>query len=265
MITIDGKYRLREFGLYIEEGHNHPAISNFENKTLAIPGMPGVWDFGTELREKPFILPIATTGIERAKMQQRLNALVAFLCDEYGKPRNVKLVFDYEPDKFYITKLSEQITPDMIKPFTRFELKFVAMDPYKYSNELSEDVTWGSETITFEYSYLLGHEGLGGSVKVTGPQTIELDVEGLAVQPVFEINGTANNLKISANGHSFTLPNFANTKWTIDFEKYLVYRNGEETMIEIREFYLMPGRNKIVITGNNINIDMRIKFRDKFN
>ena len=63
---------------------------------------------------------------------------------------------------------------------------------------------------------------------------------------------------------SFSLPNFNNEKWIIDSEKYLVWRNGQETMIEIREFYLMPGDNEISITGTNFDIDLAIKFRDKY-
>ncbi len=264
LITIDNK-RLEDFGLRLEEGQEHPATAQLNQNTLKIPGRSGLWHFGTEIMEKNFSFPIATNGINRAELQQRFNSLVVFLCDEFGKPREVVLKFDYEPDKFYRAKLSEHIVPDMLKPFTRFALSFVAYDPYKYSNTFADEVTWGSEVITFEYHYLLGREGVHGAVKVTGPQTINIPVDGLAVHPIFEINGSANNLTISANGYSFTLPNFTNTSWIIDFEKFVVYRNGQDTMIEIRDFILMPGNNEVKITGRNINIDLRIKYRDKFN
>ena len=87
----------------------------------------------------------------------------------------------------------------------------------------------------------------------------------MAVQPNLIIEGTANNLKVECGDYSFALPNFINGKWEIDFKRYVVFRNGQETMIEIRDFYLMPGSNEIKVTGNNINIDLRIKFRDKYN
>jgi len=128
-------------------------------------------------------------------------------------------------------------------------------------------VTWGSTDITFESDYLFGHTNdfAGSPIKVTRPQTLNITNSGLVVTPIIEIDGTANNLTLSSNGHSFTLPDFNNEKWIIDFEKYVVFRNGQETMIEIRNFELLQGNNSISVNGNNINIDLRIKFRDKFN
>ena len=263
---MDDKFRLEDFGLYIEEGHDHPATPNIERKTMPIPGMDGVWDFGTEIREKPFNLPLATQVRDRPKLQQSLNNFVAFLFDEYGKPREIKLVYDYEPDKFYMVKVSDQFSPERIRPFARFMLPLVADDGHKFSNVYADEVTWGSTDITFEADYLFGHTNdLGGSIKVTRPQTFNITVSGLAVQLIFEIEGTANNLTISCGKHEFTLPNFVNTKWIIDFEKYVVFRNGQDTMIEIRNFYLLKGNNEISVNGSNINIELRVKFRDKYN
>lgn len=266
MITFDDNYRLEDFGFRAYMEHEHEAVPSIKRKAIAIPGRPGTWNFGSEIGERHFNIPLKVTDHDRIELQRKQSAFVAFLFDEFGKPRPIKMTFDYEPDKHYTVEISSSVSPNnAIHFFRAMGLPLVASDPYKYSNELSEDVVWGSETITFEYDYLLGHEGLGGSVKVNGPQTIDLDVGGLAVQPIFEVDGTANNLKISANGYEFTLPNFVNTKWEVDFQKYLVWQDGTETMIEIRDFHLMPGRNKIKIEGNNIDINLRIKFRDKFN
>lgn len=258
--------RLDDFGYRALLDHYHEAIPEIRTNTMSIPGMPGQWNFGSEIGSKPFEIPIEALGLDSLDLQRKQNDLVAFLMDEFGNPRPIKMIFDYEPDKFYTVEISGSFAPTLKAHIIRNNsLPFIADDPYKYSNELSEDVVWGSETITFEYHYLLGHEGLGGAVKVTSPQTINLTVEGLAVQPIFEINGTANNLTISANGYGFTVPNFTNADWIIDFQKFVVYKNGQETMIEIRDFVLMPGKNEVKITGSNINIDMRIKYRDKFN
>ncbi|MBP1917180.1 phage-related protein [Lederbergia galactosidilyticus] len=264
MIILDGK-NISEFGFEVEPGHEDPITPNMERKTLAIPGRPGLWDFGSEIREKPFSFPIKIMDRFHDNMQQAYNELVAFLFDEYGQPREIKMVREYEPDKFYMVKVVQQMIPERPAEDGTLNLPFVADDSYKYSNVFADEVTWGSEEITFEYHYLLGHESLGGSVNITSPQILNLSVEGLAVQPIFEIEGSANNLTISCGKYSFALPNFTNTSWSIDFEKYVVFKNGEDTMIEIRKFYLMPGDNQVRINGNNINIDMRIKFRDKYN
>lgn len=267
MITLDGDYRLEDFGIRGYQDHEHPATPEYRHRTMSIPGMSGRWDFGTELGSKPFNLYFKSIGKDRIGLQQKLNEFIAFLHDAHGSPRIIKVSFDYEPDKHYYIKVNEPITPERLMESNNYPVGFVANDPYKYSNTFADNVTWGSEIITFEYHYLLGHvnDFGGGAVKVTSPQTLDISVSGLAVQPIFEIEGNANNLTISANGYSFKLPNFSNTKWIIDFEKYLVYKNGQETMEEIREFYLMPGDNQIKIAGSNINIDLRVKYRDKYN
>jgi|SRR5699024_9151502 len=268
MITLDDNYRLEDFGLIAEIGHGNPITPKIENKTIPIPGRAGLWDFGSEIKEKQISLPVACVGEDRIILQQNLNDFVAFLCDEYGKPRDMKVVFDYEPDKFYTAKLAGQLEPERIIHLGRFALELVANDPYKYSRLYGDEVVWGSEEVTFQWHYLLGHDGDGASsgFKFTSAKTINVDVYGLAVQPVFEIEGTANNLKVTCGKYSFTLSNFTNAKWVIDFEKYIVYKNGQEQLLEgINDFYLMPGSNAVKVTGNNLNIDMKIKFRDKYN
>jgi len=131
---LDDKFRVEDFGLYIEEGHDHPPTPIFERKTMHIPGKEGVWDFGTEIKEKYLNLPLATQGRDRAELQRRLNAFVAFLFDEYGKPREIKLVYDYEPDKFYMVKVSEQFSPERIRPFARFIFPLVANEGCKFAS-----------------------------------------------------------------------------------------------------------------------------------
>lgn len=264
MIILDDK-PIEDFGFIVEPGQEDPITPNFERKTLAIPGRPGLWDFGEEIREKSFSFSLRIIERFYDRMQSAFNELVAFLFDEYGKPRVIKIIRDYEPDKFIMAKVMQQLIPQRLDEEGTLTLPFVAYDPYKYSNVYADEVSWGSEVITFEYNYLLGREGLSGSVKVTGPQTLSIPVDGLAVQPIFEINGTANNLTVNTNGYSFTLPNFNNTNWEIDFKKYLVFKNGQETMLDIRDFYLMPGNNQVNIEGSNIDINLRIKYRDKFN
>lgn len=267
MITLDDIYRLEDFGLRAWLEHDHPITPVTTEKTIAIPGMAGLWDFGTEIRERRMGLPMQVNERDRMMLQHKLSKFVTFFHDEFGRKREVKLVFDYEPDKFYKVKLAGQITPERLAHAGKFVLPVVAYDPYKYSKTYADEVTWGSEEITFESFYLLGHTNdfAGEPIHITRPQTVNITASGLAVEPVIYIEGTANNLTLNANGHSFYLPNFSNTKWEIDFNRYVVFRNGQETMIDIRNFYLMPGNNQIQVTGNNIDIEMRVKFRDKYN
>lgn len=264
MITLDDQYRLEDFGIRAEFDHEHPATSEITRKTISIPGMAGEWDFGAERGPKSFNLPMRVNEKDRTILQSKLDAFVAFMHDPFGKPRPVKAAFDYDAGKFYMMKLAAPIVPERVAIAGRFVLSLVASDPNKYSGVFADEITWGSEEVTFAYDYLLGREGLGGGITVTGPQTISVPVAGLAVQPIFEISGAATGLIISANGYSFKVPNFTSGSWTVDFQKYTAYRNGQERMIDMRDFWLMPGDNAVKITGSGINIEMRIKYRDKY-
>lgn len=266
MIILDGR-NISEFGFEVEPGQEDPITPKFERKTIPIPGRSGLWDFGTEIREKSFAYPLKMYDRFHDNMQSAYNKLVAFLFDEYGQPRPIKLVREYEPDKFYTVKAVQQLIPDRLVEESDLILPLVADDPYKYSNIYADEVTWGSTDVFFtNTTYTYGHTNdFVGSTKVTSPQTFNITNSGLVVTPIIELDGTANNLTLSANGHSFSLPDFSNTKWIIDFERYVVFRNGQDTMIEIRDFKLLKGTNAISVTGSNININLRVKFRDRFN
>lgn len=266
MIILDGTH-ISELGFEAEPFYEDPITPFLEHKTVAIPGRVGFWDFGTESREKPFAFNLTLHNRFQDNIQSAYNKLVKLLFDEYGRAKTIKLVREYEPDKFYYVKVAEQLIPERLVDEGRLILRLIAFDPFKYSKNYADEITWGSKEITFESEFLLGHTNDfgGGSVHVTGPQSFNITVSGIAVQPTIYIEGSANNLTLSANGHSFSLPNFTNEIWEIDVNHYVAFRNNQETIIDIREFFLLPGDNKIQIDGDNIDIELSVKFRDKYN
>src|SRR5699024_2805889 len=154
VITLDGKH-LEEFGYRALLDHYHEAIPNIRRKTITIPGMSGRWDFGSELESKPFEIPIQALSDSSVSLQSLQNELVAFLMDEYGNPREIKMVFDYELDKFYTVKIDGAIAPVLRAHILRNKtLPFIAHDPYKYSRLYGDEVVWGSNVVTFEWHYL---------------------------------------------------------------------------------------------------------------
>lgn len=238
---------------------------NFIHKTQDIPGV-GIVNFGTEIKEKPFDFEISTKGTDKADLQHKLRTFISFLFDGFGKPRDIKLTYNYETDKFYTVKVASNIDPERALKIGKFNLKFIAYDPYAYSDIFADEITWGSEVLTFQSYYLLGHEGSVGMVSITSPRILDITVSGLAIKPIIEINGSASNLVLSANVHSISFDNFTNSNWNIDCAKYTVMKNGINSFGEVglREFILMPGNNQIAITGSGIDIDIRIRYRDKY-
>src|SRR5690606_14011735 len=130
-------------------------------------------------------------------MQRAYNRLVAFLFDPFGKPREIKIVREYEPDKFIKARVLQQMLPERLTEEGKVVLPFIAYDPYKYSNVYADEVTWGSTDIFFtNTTYTLGHTNDfgNGPIHIKSPQLINVTVSGLVVQPIIEIIGTANNL-----------------------------------------------------------------------
>src|SRR5690606_7445457 len=137
-------------------------------------------------------------------------------------------------------------------------------DPYAYSIVTNDEVTWGSEVITFNDDYLMGHEG--GEVKtITANTSYNVVVSGTEpVQPIITISGAGTNVKVSANGKEFKISNLDGASWIIDCQKYLVKKNGSLSSIEGEYLQLEPGDNEIAVNGSGLNFTMQTTFRDQF-
>lgn len=267
-VIIDGVDLTKDLGLKVLADTSDEMLPDVQNYSVNIPGRHGDYSFKSWMQPRKFsidlLIPPQASRMDVQVIAREFNRL---LLDRFGNPKEVTLSFDFEPDKHYNVKLTSSIDIERKLRMGFFTAEFTAYDPFAYSNVYADEITWGSEEITFEYQYLLGHEGIGGSVKVTSPTTItDVYVEGYAVKPIFEIRGSASSLTVSANGHSFSLPTFSNASWTIDCEKYLVTKNGSNAFgdVVLGEFVLEPGENNVVIGGSGINVDIRIKYRDRF-
>lgn len=262
---MNDKFRFEDFGLILEEGHDHPATPFFENKTLSIPERPGKWDFGTEIREKTFNLPLATQSRDRVKLQSQLNQFVSFLFDDYGKPKLFKIVFDYEPDKYYMVKVSNSFSPLRIKPFARFNLSLIANDPYKKSNTYNDEINWDSTTATYDDSWSMDTVFVNNKV-ITSNQIVETYVNGLALRPDILISGTGSNVTFTLNDQSFTLKDFTNAIFLIRGKDYTCFKNDIDNLTEMTGDFLtlLPGVNELTITGTNMSFNLSIKVRDEF-
>lgn len=267
MIKIDGVHLTNDLGLKVLADSTDEMLPSTQDYTVNIPGRHGDYVFKAYFQPRQFdVSIIIPPQSSRMDVQLIARQISRMFLDQRGNPKDVELIYDYEPDKHYNVRFNGSIEIDRIMRMGAFEFTLTAYDPFAYSNVYSDEITWGSEVITFEYQYLLGREGLGGAVAINAPTTLSVPVDGYAIKPVFEISGSATALTVSTNGKSFALPSFTNASWVIDCEKYTVLKNGANAFgdVELREFLLNTGGNNVAITGTNININMRIKFRDKY-
>ena len=265
-VLIDG-VRLADLGVHLLADSEEPILPNVRTQSVVIPGRHGAYDFGSYF--EPRLLTLSC-GINNQASLYHVQALVRkfseMFLDQYGRPKEVTVEYEYDLGKQYTAKLASEVPINRIVRAGLFQVPLIAYDPYAYSTFTSDEVTWGSEVITFEYSYLLGHDGTGGSVQVTSPTSQKVYVDGYAIKPVFEISGSASKLTVSSNGYTFELPSFTNETWTIDCERYIVLRNGDNAFgdVVLGEFVLTPGDNTVTFGGSGLDVDVRIKFRDKY-
>ncbi|KXY80138.1 phage tail domain-containing protein [Bacillus cereus group sp. MYBK12-2] len=267
MITLDDKYRIEDFGFEFQPGYDDPLTPSFSRKTYSLPGVEGVIPFGTEVKEKHFAYPLMIMERFHIEMQRKFERFTDFFFDQYGNPRQVKMVRDYAPSKFYYVELAQQITPDRLPEDGKFTLPLVAYDPRAYSVVNSNDkITWGSK-IPFATPITFGHKP--SQYNVTSPQTLVINNIGtLVVRPVIEIFGRAKSLTIRINGALFTFGDLTNGIVVIDAERYTVMKNGKNYLYEmkgnIEVLKMNPGENKVEVGGTDVAVQLTFDFRGKY-
>ncbi|PGK02533.1 phage tail protein [Bacillus anthracis] len=266
-LTIDGK-RISELKLALLPGFQHPAAPPIRDYAVSIPGRPGAYYFGSEIEPMEFSLPLLVKPQEdRYKLSATIRKMVDAFIDPYGKPKEVKLIYDYEPDKYYLARYSGSMSIDRYFSMGRFELPLIAYDPHAYSVIKSTDkLTWGSK-IPFATPIKISHKP--SQYDVFGPTNLNVNNMGsLVVRPVIEIFGRAKSLTLRINGALFTFGDLINGIVMIDAENYTVLKNGQNYLPEMKGnvemIELNPGDNEVEIGGIDLAVQLTLSFRGKY-
>lgn len=256
---------LQDEGITVLISSEEPALPSMRNISVSVPGRHGAYDFGAYLEPREFTLNVVFPRQSYTDLKRQIREFNRRFIDIYGRPKTVKLRFGDEVDKFYYVRLTDGVPVERAAERGFLSLKLVAYDPYAYSLVMADEVLWGSEIITFEWDYMFGHTGNNVN-RIQSDAEIIYTVEGEAVQPIIEISGKAEGLIIEANEYVIMFDSFTGTDFVLDFEKYVVIKNGEETLegVEFREFILFPGNNTLKVTGRNMDISLKVNYRDKY-
>ncbi|MBG9839819.1 MULTISPECIES: phage tail domain-containing protein [Bacillus cereus group] len=265
-LTIDGK-TLNELGLALLPGHEHPAAPSTRDYTVSIPGVPGAYDFGSDLETRPFTLPVLVKPQpSKYLLSLKIREIMKTFFDPYGKPKTVKLIFDYEPDKYYKVRYSGSLDTIRYKTMANLVFPLTAFDPCAYSVfDTANSVLWGSD-IPFmsDIPFGIGDYSFG----ITAPITLRIENMGsLAVRPVIKISGSATSIVITANGNSFSVGTFPEgANFLVDCERYTVIKDGQNHLSKMTGKFieLMPGNNSVRVTGNNMNLKISFEFQAKY-
>lgn len=100
----------------------------------SIPYRNGAYDFGGDVAERVITIPLAfANATNRTDLQTKVRTFMAFLVDATSKPRDIKLQFDYELDKYYTARLSAEVDIERIFHTGEFELELTVFDPNAYA------------------------------------------------------------------------------------------------------------------------------------
>lgn len=265
-LTIDGK-TLNELGLALLPGHEHPAAPSTRDYTVSIPGVSGEYDFGADLESRPFTLPLLLKPQQdKFLLSSKIREIMTVFFDPYGKPKTVKLIFDYEPDKYYKVRYSGSLDTTRYKTMANFVFPLTAFDPHAYSVfDTNDDVLWGSD-IPFMSDIPLN---IGDySYSITAPTTLQIkNIGSLVVRPIIHITGSATSVVVYAGDKSFAVRSFNDgATFLIDCERYIAIKDGKNHLSEMTGNFieLNPGNNSVRITGVDLNIKISFEFNAKY-
>lgn len=267
-LTIDGKH-ISELNLQLLRDHQNPAAPSTRDSVMAIPGMHGAYDFGASLGVREFRLPVhIKLKDEYETLSSAIRKVMAVFIDPHGKPKTVKLIFDYEPDKYYMVRYSGNIPINRLFSIGKFELPLIAYDPFAYSVVKSnEKITWGSP-IPFATEIPFSYKPSQYDINVS--QTIQVNNRGSSVvRPVIEIVGSATALTLTINGKSYSFGDLSNGTLLVDAQYYTVIKNGQNYLFNMQgnleDLELLPGENTVIVDGTNLSLKLTFNFRSKFN
>ena len=234
MITLNGK-NIREFGLYCES-QERPLTPNIIERTKYIPGRRGVISTGTEIREMAFKFNLSAIDKNKTLLEKKLDDFKAFLVDDEGNPKEIKLEFDYEPGKYYKVKLASKIDVTRISRTGKFAIRLNAYEPYKFGAEITTSIT---ENVITNHGTLVTTGVI--TVNITAPTSL------LTVQ----LAGTDKKVII---GH----PLIANDTVVVDLENEKVYKNTHSIMadcyIESDFFNIPTGEFNISVSSGSATL-----------
>jgi predicted phage tail component-like protein len=275
VITLDG-LPLSTWGLKHVNSHAHPSSPEIREKTLAIPGRAGKWNFGADWDSREFNFPLVIIEQNKNEIQRKLRTFVAFLLDSVGKPRDIKMMFDYEPEKYYIVRYSGQISPERLFSLGQFELRLVANDPYAYADSTAysdnpKKVAWNTNgmavTLTnhsqFETPVQIRIRGAVLNPKVTNLNTYR------SIQVNEQFTTTLGDLVIDS--HNYTVRRVKNEQDIYFLSGTYPAKTSESlTTTNLLSSYvgdfifLTSGENTLYFEGTNINTNIYFDWKHRF-
>ena len=135
-----GDKTAEDLGILMREGESNPILPPTRDRTIVVPGRHGAHDMGAEFEARPISIPcVFVYANDQEELEEYIRDLANHLLDVWGKPRELSLIFDAEPDKTYYVRYAGSLSIDRVIFDGRFNLELVAYDPHAYGESKVEE------------------------------------------------------------------------------------------------------------------------------
>lgn len=263
--TLDG-VAAKDLNIVMGRDSDRPIAPSTVDRFLSIPGRNGILSFGSDVGARYFNLVCNVITKDYRTLQAATERVASVLLDGYGKPKQIKLVFDARPDRYYLVKYSGSLTIDRLFGYGQFSLPLVTIgEPFARSLTNSGDgVKWGSQ-VTWGSNVRWGD---AWAYHANGSGTVDINNWGtMIVKPVIEVNGSFSTLSLSCNGKTLNYNTTLNNDMLAINCESMTIKQGSNNMLNYMTgdfIELAAGVNKVTISGTSLNADVSFKFNAKY-
>jgi predicted phage tail component-like protein len=275
-----------DFSLAVLPNHEHEAIPETIDRTLSIPERDGLLYYGSNLGARYFNIPmIVKPQDDRIEMQKRIREFSNFILNQHGKPRMIKIAFDYEPDKYYHVRFSGRVSPERYYRMAEFDLPLIADDPYAYSemDEYNQDGLYYDVGLTYndhstsliswesvfdnaliypnplEFDWILNkHYSSVYNHSLTNT-SLNLTIEGEVINPKITNTTTGESMLVNIHLKQGETIEIRGDKFTAEYQGENIFHKVYGNFVE-----LVSGDNKLIFQGGKPNAKITYQWKHKY-
>lgn len=258
-IKIDG-IPISQYNLKCELSHDHPALPGTRDYTEQIPGMFGAYDYGADMSVKEFSLPMKIENVNsNSELALAMREFTKALLDPTGRPKTVKLSFDYEPEKWYMARYSGSMPLDRLVYRGLFTLPLTAFDPAAYAlssaydsnQDYNGDDVYNGEsyypnTQSFNWIYTKHYTGVYNHSFYESP--MKFIIKGACLNPKITHTETGKTLTLTETLSS-------TDEVIIDSKAFTIVKNKTVNLLRKYSgdfFQLVEGNNSFVFESETV-------------
>lgn len=246
---------------------NRMILPTLNKREISIPGKNGTYDFDENTYENKKI-DVHFTIVETSLIELRLKArqIALWLSTTTKK----QLIFDDEPDKYYMAKIYGNISLDEIAYTGTFSVSFEC-EPFAYFiTSTSQDILLGNEFLKLGSEITLGNSS-NYIFDISGNSNFLVENFGtFTVRPIVIISGSFSSFSVTVNGKTINYTEaISNNTVTINNSKYTI-KAGDINKLSvctgdlINFFELTPGLNNVSVSGLSLNCTVTFDFKPLF-